>query len=361
MKKMFTTIFIMAIAFSSMAQQLIEVASFGKNQPIGVAVSPKSNRLFVSFPRTDPYLYGLTEIVNGQRVPFPDADWNKVDTAQAETHFMSVQDLYADYQNNLWVLDSYPAGWAAVIGDGKKKEGKFKLLKVSLDDNKVQRIYTFDDLPKDKIALNDMCIDNSRQLAYMSDPGQHAIVVLDLQSGKSRVVLKDDKSTVVEPGLKLHLDDKDVVNNDGTPFTSNVNGIALTSDNRWFYFRAINQTKLYRIATEHLANLTLTDADLSTKVQMVAETGICHGMIADTKGNIYLSDSPDHAIQYVTTNGKVHFLVKDARLAWPDSFGIGNDGYLYVSASQMNRLPRYNSGKSKVEYPYRVYKVKLPK
>jgi sugar lactone lactonase YvrE len=341
MKKIFTTVSIVAVAYTSMAQQLIEVASFGKNQPIGVAVAPKSNRLFVSFPRTEPYLYGLTEIVNG--------------------HFMSVQGLYADSQNNLWVLDSYPAGWAAVIGDGKKKEGKFKLLKISLDDNKVQRIYTFDDLPKDKIALNDMCIDNSRQLAYMSDPGQHALIVLDLQSGKSRVVLKDDKSTVVEPGLKLHLDGKDVVNNDGTPFTSNVNGIALTSDNRWFYFRSINQTKLYRIATEHLANVTLTDADLSAKVQMVAETGICHGMIADTRGNVYLSDSPDHAIQYVTTNGKVHFLVKDARLSWPDSFGIGNDGYLYVSASQMNRLPRYNNGESKVEYPYRVYKVKLPK
>ena len=148
MKKIFTTISIMAIAYVSMAQQLIEVASFGKNQPIGVAVAPKTNRLFVSFPRTEPYLYGLTEIVNGQRVPFPDADWNKVDTAQSETHFMSVQDLYADYQNNLWVLDSYPAGWAAVIGDGRKKEGKFKLLKISLDDNKVQRIYTFDDLPR---------------------------------------------------------------------------------------------------------------------------------------------------------------------------------------------------------------------
>jgi hypothetical protein len=185
MKKIFTTISIMAIAYTSMAQQLIEVASFGKNQPIGVAVAPKSNRLFVSFPRTEPYLYGLTEIVNGQRVPFPNADWNKVDTAQAETHFMSVQDLYADYQNNLWVLDSYPAGWVAVIGDGKKKEGKFKLLKISLDDNKVQRIYTFDDLPKDKIALNDMCIDNSRQLAYMSDPGNMPLLCSICKAAKA--------------------------------------------------------------------------------------------------------------------------------------------------------------------------------
>lgn len=361
MKKILTIILIMASTYTAMAQKLIEVASFGQNQPIGITVAPKTNRLFVSFPHTEPYLYGLTEIVNGQRMPFPDAEWNKVDTTATETHFVNVQDLYADYQNNLWVLDSAPGGGAAVIGDSKKKEGRFKLLKISLDDNKVQRIYTFDDLPKDKSALNDMVIDNGRQLAYLSDPGQHAIVILDLQSGKSRVVLKDDKSTIVEPGFNLHLDGKDVVDTNGNPFVSNVNGIALTSDARWFYFRAINQTKLYRIATEYLSNITLTDADLSAKVELVAETGICHGMIADNAGNIYLSDSPDHAIQYVTPDRKVHFLVKDNRLIWPDSFGIGNDGYLYLSASQMNRLPKYNNGENKVEYPYRVYKVKLPK
>ncbi|TEW68630.1 gluconolactonase [Mucilaginibacter phyllosphaerae] len=344
-----------------MAQKLVEVASFGQNQPIGVTVAPKTNRLFVSFPHTEPYLYGLTEVVNGRRMPFPDADWNKIDTTQAGTHFVNVQDLFADFQDNLWVLDSAPGGGAAVIGDSKKEEGQFKLLKISLNDNKVQRIYTFDDLPKNKSALNDVVIDNGRQLAYLSDPGLHAIVVLDLQTGKSRIVLQDDKSTVVEPGLKLYLDGKDVVDNTGKPFASNVNGIALTSDAKWFYFRAINQTKLYRIATEYLANTTLNNADLSSKVEMVAETGICHGMITDNKGNVYLSNSPEHAIQYVTPDRKVKTLVKNSRLIWPDSFGIGNDGYLYLSASQMNRLPKYNNGLNKVEYPYRVYKVKLPK
>lgn len=361
MKAILSIILFTALTNITMAQRLIEVASFGQNQPIGVTVAPKTNRLFVSFPHTEPYLYGLTEIVKGKRVPFPNTEWNKIDTAQTETHFVNVQDLFADFQNNLWVLDSAPGGGAAVIGESKKKEGQFKLLKISLDDNKVQRIYTFDDLPKDKSALNDMVIDNSRQLAYLSDPGQHAIVVLDLQTGKSRVVLQDDKSTVVEPGLKLHLDGKDVVDNDGKPFTSNVNGIALTSDARWFYFRAINQTKLYRIATEYLAKVTLSDADLSSKVELVAETGICHGMITDNKGNVYLSNSPEQAIQYVTPDRKVHTLVKDSRLIWPDSFGIGNDGYLYLSASQMHRLPKYNNGKNKVEYPFKIFKVKLPK
>ncbi|MDR6941535.1 L-dopachrome tautomerase-related protein [Mucilaginibacter pocheonensis] len=345
----------MLVVYPAMSQQakpaLIEVASFGKSQPIGVAVAPATNRLFVSFPHRDPFVYALTEIVNGKPVPFPDKEWNKFIPEQDDTHFVNVQDLYADDKNCLWVLDPKPAGNA---------NSKFKLVKIDLNDNKVKQVYKFDDIDKSKSALNDMCIDNSKQLAYLSDPGQHAIVVLDLKTGKSRVVLKDDKATVAQPGLKLHLDGKDVVDEQGNPFVSNVNGIALTKDNKYFYFRAINQTKLYRIETAYLADSTLTDADLSAKVELVAETGICHGMIADNKGNIYLSDSPDHAIQYVTPDKQVHFLVKDERLIWPDSFGIGNDGYLYLSSSQMNRLPKFNNGQDKVEYPFRVYKVKLP-
>jgi sugar lactone lactonase YvrE len=342
---------VISIAKSQQPAKLIEVASFGKNQPIGVTVAPTTNRLFVSFPHREPFLYALTEIVNGQRVPFPNEEWNKFTRGQSASHFVNVQDLYADDKNCLWVLDPKSTGGA---------DAEFKLVKIDLTDNQVKQVYTFDDIDKSKSALNDMCIDNDKQLAYLSDPGQHAIVVLDLKTHKSRVVLKDDKSTVVQPGLKLHLDGKDVINNQGKPFESNVNGIALTKDNRYFYFRAINQTKLYRIKTTYLANQALTGAELSAKVELVAETGICHGMIADSRGNIYLSDSPDHAIQYVSPDRKVHFLVKDERLSWPDSFGIGNDGYLYLSASQMNRLPQFNKGEDKVEYPFRVYKVKLP-
>ena len=358
---------IMAMMQDTKAQQqppaLIEVASFGQNQPIGVTVAPLTNRLFVSFSHREPFLYGLTEIVNGKRVPFPDTEWNKFEPEKAATHFVNVQDLYADDHNCLWVLDSAPAGSASVFGKNKgnsSKEGQFKLLKIDLTDNKVKQVYRFDDLPKDKSALNDMRIDNGKGLAYLSDPGLHAIVVLNLKTGKSRITLQDDKSTMAKPGLKLHLDGKDVEDENGKPFISNVNGIALSHDNKYFYYRAINQTKLYRIETRYLADATLSSADLSAKVELVAETGICHGMIADNKGNIYISDSPDHAIQYVTPDKNVHFLVKDERLIWPDSFGIGSDGYLYLSASQVNRLPKYNNGQDKVHYPFRVYKVKLP-
>lgn len=324
----------------SLAQSaaLMEVASFGKNQCIGTKVASVGNRLFVSFPHHEPFLYGLTEIKNGQRIPYPDANF--------QSRFVNVQDIWTDERNQLWVLDSKPG-----------VKGQFALYDFDLAKNKLSRVYTFDDLDKSKSALNDVRVDHLHGLAYLSDPGLCAIVVLDLQTGKTRLALQNDRSTKADPHYVLHLDGKDVIDQQGKPFSSNVNGIALTTDNQYFYFRAINQTKLYRIKTSDLAD---PNAELSSKVETVAETGVCHGMTADTKGNIFISDSQAQAIKYVSPDGQVHTLVQDARISWPDSLGISTDGYLYFSCSQLNRGPQYNNGEDKTDYPYRVYKVKLP-
>lgn len=335
------------------AAELIEVAAFGKNQPIGLTVSPASNRVFVSFPHKQPFLYALAEIVDGKRIPFPDEAWNQFNPDDPASHFVNVQDLYADRRNQLWVLDSSPAGSAS-------KEGKFKLVRIDLATNKVLRSYRFEDLPKEKSGLNDVRVDHSHHLAYLSDPSLKAIVVLDLGTGKSRVVLKDDPSTVADPNFILHLDGKDVVGQAGNAFVSNVNGIALSPDERYFYYHAINRTVLFRIETKFLADPALQPEALSAKVERVAENGVSHGMIAGPDGSIYSTHSPDHSIRYVTPDGKVHTLVTDERLSWPDSLGIGDDGYLYLTAAQLNRQPGWNHGEDRVDYPFRAYKVRLP-
>lgn len=333
--------------------KLIEVASFDHYQPIGIAIT-KTGRTFITFPRNKIYEYGVAEITGGQKKPYPDAEWNRYDSTKAETHFVNAQAAWPDNEDNLWILDPANPMDEATIPTG------VKLLKINLNTNKIERVYRFEDLPREKIALNDVRVDTRRQLAYLSEPKTASIIILDLKTGKSRMVLKEDKSTKATPGFKLHIDGKDVIDQTGKPFSSNVNGIALTKDGKYFYYRAINQTKLYRILVEDLVNPALTDAQLSAKVETVGETGISHGMIADAKGNIYSSDSPNKAIRYVTADGKFETLVKDKRLIWPDTFSVGNDGYLYVTCSQINRTKKYNEGQDKVEYPFRLYKIKLP-
>ncbi len=344
--------------------KLIEVAEFGRYQPIGLAVSQDSpsastrgastsGRIFVTFPKRKEYQYGLAEIVDGQRRPYPNAEWNRWDSLKPQDRFINVQALFVDQTNTLWVLDpASPEGYPQFVAG-------IKLVKINLKTNQVERVYRFDDLPREQTGLNDVQVDSRRQIAYLSDPRSAAIVVLDLASGKSRTVLEKHKSTLADPGFRLVIDGKEVKDKTGRPFSSNVNGIALTHDFRYLYYRAINQTKLYRITTDLLTNPTLTPEQVAAGVELVGETGVSHGMIADKAGNIYLTDSPNKAINRVTPAHKLETLVRDDQLLWPDSFGIGPDGYLYVTAAQIQRLPRYNDGEDKVIYPFKLFKIKL--
>ncbi len=329
---------------------LEEVADLGPYQAIGLSVSAK-NRVFAAFPRRGgAYEYGLTELINGKRTPYPDKEWNL--NEKGPHSFYSIQDLYVDKNDFLWVLDSRP-------GSGGAK-GKFKLLKINLQTDKVEKVYTFDDLDKTRTALNDVRIDTDKRLAYLSDPGLAAIVVLNLKTGKSRVLLAGSKVTLATPGVILCYEGKEMKNNHGQPFVSNINGIALTHDNRYFYFKPINSYHLYRIATQYLADTTLSDKALLKQVEFMGNTTITHGLIADKKGNIYLTSSTDYSIKYLSPDGTLHTLVQDKRLLWPDSMGIGSDGYLYFSCAQINREAPWNRGENKVIYPYRIYKVPLP-
>ena len=342
------------------SDQLISVADLGKRRAIGVSVSA-DNRLFVSFPRGGKdYQYGLTEVVDGQPLPFPDEGWN-AHTGDSTARFVNVQDLYVDANDYLWVLDSKPAPKGSIFGDaGGNAEGAFKLLKVDLATNTVDRIYTFDDLDKSTAGLNDIRIDTDKNLGYLSDPSRAAIVVLNLTDGSTRTVLQGQPFTTADPDVVLTYDGTEMRNGNGNPFRSNVNGIALTHDNRYFYFKPINKRNLYRIETRYLADASLMDQELAARVEDMGKTTVTHGLIADKQGNIYLSSSMDYSIKYLSPDGKLHTLVQDSRLLWPDSFGIGSDGYLYLSCAQLQRDPTWNNGEDKVKYPYQIYKVKLP-
>lgn len=341
------------------SEELEVVADLGEYQAIGLSVSSQ-NRLFVSFPkRGEPYKNGLVEIVDGKQIPYPDQEWNKNKTG--EKSFFSIQDLYVDKDDFLWVLDSKPAPSGSVFQDkGEEKEGQFKLLKIDLNQNKVIKIYHFEDLDKSKTALNDVRIDTEKQLAYFSDPGLAAIVVLDLKTEKTRILLAESEMTLSEPGVVLRYEGKEMSNN-GKPFRSHINGIALTHDNAYFYFKPINAYQLYRIKTEYLADEKMSDKDLKKRVESVGNTVITHGMLADQNQNIYLTSSIDYSIKYVDSEGVLHTLVQDKRLLWPDSLGIGNDGYLYFTCAQINMEATWHEGKDKIQYPFQVYRVKLPK
>lgn len=330
--------------------RLVEVASFGHRQPVGITVSSE-DRMFVSFPRqtgAEEFRFALAEVVNGKEVPFPDIAWNVYDPQEPDRHFMNLQAVIAQ-GDTLWALDA-----AQVLGEVAL--ASMKLVSIDLRSGKVKRVYRFEDIPSGSAALNDVRIDHRRNLAYFSDPKRSALVVLDLQSGKTRTLLAGSRPTRADPHYVLKLDGRNVVGHGGKPFANNVNGIALTDDGEWFYFRAITQESLYRIQTRYLADASLTDVQLLEHVQDLGKVGVSHGMLSDPEGNIYLTDSVNYAINRRAPGGALEQWVTDPRLSWPDTLALGPDGILYVTAAQINRTTIF-SDPSRVDFPFRVYRV----
>ncbi len=223
----------------------------------------------------------------------------------------------------------------------------------------MERIYRFEDLEPELSALNDVRIDLTHGVAYLSDPKQGALVVMDLDTGKTQVRLKGNPALLATPGYVLHIDGHNVVDKAGKPFISNVNGIALTRDDTYLYFRAINQEHLYRIATRYLADPNINDVTLARYIENLGKVGISHGMLADAYGNIYLSDSQTHTINRYSPDGRLTTVVKDERLSWPDTFALDPKGELYITAAQIHKTAQFNQGIDRVDYPYRLYKLNL--
>jgi sugar lactone lactonase YvrE len=357
--KLRNLIILLMTALTTSAQfhsdQLISVVNLGEYKAIGVGVS-SDNRLFVGFPRMGgKYEFGLTEIVNGKKIPYPNLEWN-----QGEK-FANVQDLFVDANDFLWVLDSKPSSGGSIFGDkGEVADGQFQLLKINLKTDQVDRIYRFEDVNKKKSGLNDIRIDTDKNLGYLSDPAQSSIIILDLETGKTRKVLEKNPFTLAKPDIVLKYEGNEMRDDKGNPFKSNINGIALTKDFKYFYFKPINHEHLFRIETQYLADAALSETELEQKVEDMGKVGVTHGLEADAKGNIFLSTSLDYTVKYLSPDGKLHTLVKDIRLLWPDSFGVGTDGYLYFSCAQLQLDARWNKGVAKNKIPYEIYKVKLP-
>jgi len=354
--KNLTALFIICCCFSAMAQQprLQSVYQDNTYQFTGVAISAK-NRLFVTYPRwSDTYKYGVIEVVNGKSVPYPDAGMNEWKPGEdGMNKWVCVQTAYVDDQDFLYIVDP------AAPKLGKVYNNSAKVVKFDLNTNRIIRTYRFPGTIDNQSYLNDIRIDTQTQMAYLTNSGTGGIVVLDLKSGQSRQVLQAHKSVHPDPNVKFIIDGHEL-KKQGQPVAFQSDGIALSPDRKYLYYKTISDKKLFRIPTAALNNPALTGQQLAGQVQELGNFANTDGMIFDPHGNLYLGDPTTYSMIQITAGLKMHTWIKDQRLIWPDTYTISKDGYIYISTSQIQRQPDYNNGINKRTSPYEVYKVKLP-
>lgn len=330
--------------------ELTEMAK-SNYQWTGVAVS-KKNRVFVCYPRWS----NIGPVSAGELLPdgsvsaFPDKKWNEWIQGAKVTgeEFVCVQSVYCDSNGALWILDPAAPKFQGPITNGPK------LVKVNLTSNHVEKVYPLETVaPKDSY-LNDVRVDTRRQVAYMTDSGLGAIVVLDLRSGNARRLL-DTSPSVKAEDIKVMIGDKRWgVMPDGSVRKVHSDGIALDKSGDYLYYQALTGKTLYRIATKDLRNEKLAAKDLNAKVEKVATTCVADGIEFGADGTLYLTSLEDSSIKSLNVNGankEVKTVVKDKQLIWPDSLAMRGDGHIYVTASQINMG-------AKAPTPYKIFRFK---
>ena len=340
-------------AATALGAELQEVASFPEMQITGVGVSTRSGRSFVNFPYwSDDHSISVAEITDGRPKAFPNEDWNK--HGPAGSHFICVQSVVVDDQDNLWVLDPASPKMQGIVRGGPK------LVKIDLRTNQVVQTIPFgEDVAPNKSYLNDVRVDTSSDTAFITDSGKGAIIVVDLKSGKARRLLGGHTSTQPEKGFKLVVDGRELIDQQKkAPPQIASDGIALDVKSGYLYYHALTAHTLYRIKTSFLTDENLTEQDLETKVENLGQTPAPDGMLETPDGSLYLTDLEHHAVvHWDPATRSVKQVIADKRLMWPDTLSWGPNGELYVTASQIENMPRFNNGKPTRTEPYKLWKI----
>lgn len=323
---------------------LVEIAR-SPRQWTGVAVS--GERMFVNYPRwSENVPFSVGEVVSDTRVrPFPDNEWNRWDPSlDPSEHFICVQSVVVDADGFLWILDPANPRFQGVIPGGPK------LIKVDLRTDAVVERYVFESPTiRPDSYLNDVRVDTKRQVAYISDSGAAALLVVDLQTGRSARRLENHPSTRSE-GVVLTIGGRPWLRPDGTAPDVHVDGIALDRQGKYLYYQALTARSLYRIATRWLRDDRLPQNRLGEKVEYLAPAGASDGLLYGPDGRIVLSSLELSAVRAYALGRGVEVIVRDPSLAWPDSFALDPEGGIYVTTSQIHRSPD-------VPEPYKIFRI----
>jgi sugar lactone lactonase YvrE len=311
----------------------------------------RSGRIFLPFCRIDESVGPqVVEWKDGKPVPFPNAAWNGWKTGDdASKSFVRVNALRIGPRGSLWIVDVGAPG----IGNPKVPHGP-KIVKVDLATNAVARIYDLDGATNEKSFIDDIRFHDN--LAYITDAGSPAVIILNLSTGDARRVLDGDPSVTAQRAVSA--DDHVLRGPNGKPVKVHADQLEVSPDGKFFYYQPASGP-MSRIATRYLDDPKLPNAQLSKHVTTFAKTPSTGGTAIDAKGSIYSSDTDKHRIIRIDADGAETTLIEDPRLLWVDAMWIDDAGFLYMPAAQLDRMAPFNGGTSKVEYPISIYRMQI--
>ncbi len=330
-------------------------------QSVGNITFTPDNRIIFShhpFFEPDIRVAELNESGDGSK-PFPNAEWN-TPGGDPNAYLDSVLGIRGDENGVIWMLDM-----------GTRSNITPKLVGWNTRENKLERVYPIPAPATDGYSQhNDFVVDHKHGAFYLADEGiarggdgsKGALVVVDMKTGEARRLLEGHVSTRAEKVL-LSIAGRPLMTkgDDGkeTPLRIGADGIVADHAYEWLYFGPLSGGWLYRVRIGDLLDRALTELDLGKRVERYARKPNNGGLSIDNAGNIDLTEVETTAIGIIPADTRVYRrFASHPDLSWPDGVSYSPDGYLYVSAAQVDRGAALNGGTARNKPPYLIVRVR---
>lgn len=331
----------------------IELVATSRQQWTGVTID-KDQHLFVCYPNwsaSHTLSVARLDLNTNNVIPFPDIPWNTWnETTNPATQFICVQAVFIDDHQNLWILDA-----ANIQRDGKYQgvvKGGAKLVQFNLQTGAVLKLIVLDEpFIKSSSYLNEVRIDEAHEMAYITDAGEGALLVINLATGSIRRVL-DTNAAVKSENKILTIEGAAYRNTQGEYPVIHANGIALNSDNNYLYWRPLTGESLYRIPTGFLNDPTVLPTTLEARIEKLGTFPPSDGMIFGYYNELYLASIEENAIRAYDHGNETRLIRQREDLKWPDTFTVSNNGYLYFTTSQLHL--------ANPTEPYKLFRIPIP-
>ncbi|WP_394842108.1 major royal jelly family protein [Pendulispora brunnea] len=272
-------------------------------------------------------------------LPFPTWDDNAVGDAAAR--FQNVLGVEVDSANRMWILDM---GWVA--GMEPTPDGAQKLVVLDLNTATELKRYAIPDSVANRNTsfLNDLVIDEKRELAFITDSGNRAgsptasgIIVYDFKANTARRILNHHRSVQDDPTRELTVMGERVL--PSGRLAVGINGIALSPDGSTLYWNVTTGDAIYSAKVDALLDPTATPAQIDQAIIGPKRIGGgSDGMSADAKGRIYFTNLAAGKVQYFGPQSEnVETIAEGPGTEWPDSLTWDDRGGLWFSSNWLNR------------------------
>ena len=291
--------------------------------------------------------------------PFPNEAWN-TPRSGAEDYLDGVLGLRSDSEGTVWMLDM-----------GTRTGITPKLVAWDTRQDRLARIIPLSEpATRRNSEPNDFVIDEPNQRIYITDEGvgrggdgsAAALIVVDLKAGRARRVLEGHASTRPED-VPITVDGRILVkqqkDGNSASMRSGADGVTLDHRSEWLYYGPLNGGAVYRLRVADLLDERLDPGELGRRVERYADRPNAGGIAIDRDDNLYLTEIENRAIGIIPAKDRRYRrFATHPDMLWPDGFGAGADGWIYVTVTQLALAATLNGGKDGSAPPFLLARFK---